>query len=112
VAGALATYPVKEYIQQFDRLTTRERVASSAPSWTPAVPEAYKDHTYVLGDFARRVGHRVETSHAVPGGFVDVILLWEVLKIPTKDYTVSPHLYADGQMWGQQAVAPRMVSTV
>jgi hypothetical protein len=99
VAGPPLTYRVEEYERLFDLNLTPERVARSA---SPAEIEFMQMEEYVpreevIGDFAHLLGYKIDAEHAVPGGYVELTLLWQALKPAPIDYQVFTHLY-DGEM--------------
>lgn len=96
-ASGLTTYAVEDYAQLFDQATTPERVA---------IPEEFVQQDVTLGEFARLVGYHLNLDQAVPGGYVDLILRWEVLSPAPGDYTVFTHLEDEGTMLGQHDRKP------
>lgn len=60
-----------------------------------------------VGNFAKLLGYKMETSQAKPGGILHLILLWQAIGEPGIDYTVFTHLVGpDGKIWGQKDNPP------
>jgi hypothetical protein len=93
-----AVYRAEDYGHLSDATMTPDRIA-----WPPiaeggtAGQGAYVASQVIIGDFTRLLGYRVDTSHATPGGYVDLTVLWHVLSSTPADYKVFTHLH-DGQV--------------
>lgn len=102
VSGPPETYPVEDYASLFDQGTMPDRYQGKTPDRLPwAPPEVNEVTPFVIGNFARLIGYRLHTDHAFAGGYVDLILLWEVLATPPIEYTVFTHLHDGAAMRGQ-----------
>jgi hypothetical protein len=125
VSGPPATYPVEAYADLFDQGTTPDKYTWRLPGTQrdPKVPaedlaqqassdtipdgftspggQAEAGTSIIAGGFARLVGYRLDTDNAFPGGYVDLIILWEAIATPSTDYTVFNHLYDEAGMRGQ-----------
>lgn len=102
VDGPPVTTRVEEYERLFDLGTTPERLARSASAVRGLVDmQEYTSHDAIIGDFAHLVGYKIDTGHAVPGGYVELTLLWQALKPAPIDYQVFTHLHNGQTMWGQ-----------
>ncbi len=98
VDGPPRTYRLEEYEALFDANTTPERVAQRTyPEIGVAQREVYTTREAVIGGFARLEGYKLDTERAVPGGYLELTLLWRALGPAPIDYQVFTHLY-DGQM--------------
>ncbi len=101
ITSSSDTYRVEDYARLFDQGTTPDRVAKPAPETKLPMPGNLVEQTSTVGDFARLTGYRLSTEHAVPGGYVDLTLLWEVLTFAPTDYAVFTHLHDGVAMLGQ-----------
>jgi len=99
--GAVGTprvYQAEEWSEQFDLNTTPERVAALASFDVGKVrAEEYTPHEALIGDFAHLLGYKIDDAHAVPGGYVELMLLWQARGPAPIDYQVFTHLH-DGQV--------------
>jgi hypothetical protein len=86
----------------FDRRTTADRLAKPAEV-APAegVGDGYVASGAFLDSLARLLQYRVDASHAAPGGYVELSLVWEPLESTAVDYHVFTHLHDGSEMWGQ-----------
>lgn len=101
-----ATYCVEDYAGQFDQGTTPDKVAWPAPTVEELATQEFITQEFVIGDFARLIGYRIDTDHALPGGYVDLTLLWEALASPPVNYHVFTHLHDGAMMRGQLDGSP------
>jgi hypothetical protein len=100
--GEAAVYRAEEYGQLFDLGSTPDRVAWPAFDRMAVLqPEEYVPHEATLGDVARLLGYTVDTGHAVPGGYVELTLIWQALEPTPVDYHTFTHLYDGEAMRGQ-----------
>jgi 4-amino-4-deoxy-L-arabinose transferase-like glycosyltransferase len=100
--GEAAVYRAEEYGQLFDLGSTPDRVAWPAFDRMEALqPEEYVPHAATLGNVARLLGYTVDTGHAVPGGYVELTLIWQALEPTLVDYHSFTHLYDGEAMRGQ-----------
>jgi 4-amino-4-deoxy-L-arabinose transferase-like glycosyltransferase len=101
-SGQPKVYRVEAYDWLFDLGSTPDRVA-----WLPsdrleaAIPAEYVPYEVTFGNVARLLGYTVDTSHAVPGGYVELTLLWQALEPTPVDYHVFTHLHDGETMRGQ-----------
>ncbi len=101
-AGNPATHSAEEYEEEFDAGSTPERVAGiTATKQSHVLPDKYVSREALFGDFARLVGYRIQSDNAVPGGYVELALLWQVRERTGTDYHVFTHLYDGEIMRGQ-----------
>jgi hypothetical protein len=97
-----AVHAVEEYELLFDQGTTPDRVANPAsPVLSPGAGGDYIGSGAVLGDVARLLQYRIDARNAIPGGYVEVVLVWEPLEPTSIDYHVFTHLHDGLEMWGQ-----------
>jgi hypothetical protein len=95
-------YEVETYENAFDLATTPERVAGSvAMGLDVAQMEEYTPLDVQLGDFAHLLGFKVDDTYAVPGGYVELTLVWSSLEPTQVDYHVFTHLHDGERMRGQ-----------
>lgn len=100
--GEPEVYRADEYDRRFDLGSTPERVAwlrfdgMEAPK-----PNEYVPYEATLGNVARLLGYALDTRHAVPGGYVELMLLWQALEPTSVDYHTFTHLYDGEAMRGQ-----------
>jgi hypothetical protein len=100
--GPSVAYRIEDYDWAFDLKSTPDRVAWLSPDRLEAsIPGEYVLHEATFGDVARLLGYTVNTSHAVPGGYVELTLLWQALEPTSVDYHVFTHLYDGEAMQGQ-----------
>jgi hypothetical protein len=100
--GPVLTYQVEEYERLFDLGTTPERVAQPASPEMGAVDaEQYTPREAVIGGFAHLLGYKIDTEYAIPGGYVELTLMWQALGPAPIDYQVFTHLYDGETMRGQ-----------
>jgi hypothetical protein len=93
---------VEDYVSLFDLGSTPDRIVGTAGHETQLTGvEEYTPHDATIGDFARLLGFEMDAGHAVPGGYVELKLLWQVLEPTLVDYTVFTHLYDGEVMRGQ-----------
>jgi hypothetical protein len=97
----LASYNVNSVAWQFDQGTTPERAAAKTARTIPVNPDDFTPKTAYIGDFAQLAGFQVNTAHAVPGGYVELTLLWQALKPAPINYQVFTHLHDGTTMRGQ-----------
>jgi hypothetical protein len=101
-AGAPVIYPVEEWSRRFDLNTTPERVAAPASSvGGKARAEEYVSREALIGTFAYLLGYKIDDAHAVPGGYVELTLLWQARGPAPIDYQVFTHLHDGQAMQGQ-----------
>jgi hypothetical protein len=101
-AGRPAVYRAEEYDRPFDLGSTPGRVAWLAFDRMEALkPEEYVPYEATLGNVARLLGYTTDTRHAVPGGYVELTLIWQALESTSVDYHVFTHLYDGETMRGQ-----------
>jgi 4-amino-4-deoxy-L-arabinose transferase-like glycosyltransferase len=100
--GKPAVYRAEEYDRPFDLRSTPDRVAWLAFGRMEALkPEEYVPHEATLGNVARLLGYTVDTRHAVPGGYVELTLIWQALEPTPVNYHTFTHLYDGEAMCGQ-----------
>lgn len=100
--GSPLVYRVEEYVGLFDLGSTPDNVAGSDQYETAVETlEEYVPYDATVGDLARLLGYEIDDTHAAPGGYVELKLLWQVLAPTPIDYTVFTHLYDGQTMWGQ-----------
>ncbi len=100
--GEPMVYRAEEYDGPFDLESTPGRVAWPAFDRMEALkPEEYVPHEATLGNVARLLGYTVDTRHAVPGGYVELTLIWQALEPTSVDYHTFTHLYDEEAMRGQ-----------
>lgn len=100
--GPLLTYQVEEYERLFDLGTTPERVARfDSPDIGSVAMREYRSREAIIGGFAHLLGYKIDTEHAIPGGYVELTLLWQALGPAPIDYQVFTHLYDGEMMRGQ-----------
>jgi 4-amino-4-deoxy-L-arabinose transferase-like glycosyltransferase len=100
--GGPSVYRVEAYDRLFDLGSTPERVAWPAlDRMGTAEMEDYVLHEAIFGNVARLLGYKVDTRHAVPGGYVELTLLWQALESTPLDYHVFTHLHDGEAMRGQ-----------
>jgi hypothetical protein len=99
--GALENIDVKSIDWQFDQGTTPERVASTTVRSATINPDDFISKTAYFGDFAQLLGYQLNTSHAVPGGYIELTLLWQAIKPAPINYQVFTHLHDGTTMRGQ-----------
>ena len=99
-------FRVEDYEHLFDRGTTPARVANLSGRLEQGMPDTYTPQDYIVGDFAHLIGYRLETDLAIPGGYVNVILIWEALGSTKNDYHVFNHLHDGNTMRGQMDGKP------
>jgi hypothetical protein len=93
---------VEDYERLFNLGTKPERLARSAATQTVLVDtQEYTSHEAIIGGFAHLLGYKIDTEHAVPGGYVELTLLWQALGPAPTDYQVFTHLHDGQTMWGQ-----------
>jgi hypothetical protein len=96
------SYQAEEYERAFDLRTTPDRVAESALSGLTTTPiEEFIPQDVLIGDFAYLLGFKIDDTHATPGGYVELTLLWQSLKPTQVDYHVFTHLHDGERMRGQ-----------
>jgi 4-amino-4-deoxy-L-arabinose transferase-like glycosyltransferase len=101
-SGQPQVYRVEAYDWLFDLGSTPDRVAWLPPDrLEAAIPAGYVPYEVTFGNVARLLGYTVDTSHAVPGGYVELTLLWQALEPTPVDYHVFTHLYDGEVMRGQ-----------
>jgi 4-amino-4-deoxy-L-arabinose transferase-like glycosyltransferase len=101
-AGEPAVYRVEEHGRAFDLGSTPDRAAWLAFDRMAALqPEDYVPHEVMLGNVARLLGYTLDARHAVPGGYVELTLIWQALEPTPVDYHVFTHLYDGEAMRGQ-----------
>jgi 4-amino-4-deoxy-L-arabinose transferase-like glycosyltransferase len=106
-----AVYPAEEWSQQFDLSTTPERVAALASSVGGEVhTEEYASREALIGGFAYLLGYKVDDTHTVPGGYLELTLLWQAQGPAPIDYQVFTHLH-DGQVMRGQLDGQPVCST-
>jgi hypothetical protein len=100
--GDPAVYRAEEYGRSFDLGSTSDRVAWPAFDRMEALkPEKYVSYEVTLGGVARLLGYTVDSRHAVPGGYVELTLIWRALEPTSVDYHTFTHLYDGEAMRGQ-----------
>ncbi|MCO6451066.1 MAG: glycosyltransferase family 39 protein [Caldilineales bacterium] len=92
---------VEDYEAAFDAGTTPARVAAVHEPIGLTMPDGVIPQDFVVGDFARLVGYSLDAGEAHPGGYVDLVLVWEALQTPAIDYTIFNHLHDGMVMRGQ-----------
>ncbi|MEA3309581.1 MAG: glycosyltransferase family 39 protein [Chloroflexota bacterium] len=102
------TLAVEDYTWQFDQGMRAERLVKPLPEFIIAkkVPTDYEPVDAQIGDFALLRGYTLETAHAMPGGYVDLTLVWEVLQSTEGNYNVFTHLYDGVTLHGQLDGSP------
>ncbi|MFL7794273.1 MAG: ArnT family glycosyltransferase, partial [Anaerolineae bacterium] len=101
-SGQPKVYKVETYDWLFDLGSTPGRVAWLPPDrLEAAIPAEYVPYEATFGNVARLLGYTVDTSHAVPGGYVELTLLWQALEPTPVDYHVFTHLHDGEVMRGQ-----------
>jgi 4-amino-4-deoxy-L-arabinose transferase-like glycosyltransferase len=102
VAGPPQALRVEDYERLFDLGSTPARVATHALADAEAIDlEKYVPQEAIVGGFVLLRGYQLDTRHAVPGGYVELTLLWQVLSSTPLDYHVFTHLYDGETMHGQ-----------
>jgi hypothetical protein len=97
-----AVYRGEEYDRPFDLGSTPGRVAWPAFDRMEALkPKEYVPYEATLGNVARLLGYAVDTRHAVPGGYVELTLIWQALESTPVDYHTFTHLHDGEAMRGQ-----------
>jgi hypothetical protein len=100
--GEPAVYPVEAYDRLFNLGSMPERVAWPAPGGMGAAELGdYVLREAAFGNVACLLGYRVDTRHAIPGGYVELTLLWQALESTPVDYHVFTHLHDGETMRGQ-----------
>ncbi len=100
--GEPVVYRAEEYGRPFDLGSTPDRVAWLAFDRMEALkPEEYVPYEATLGNVARLLGYTIDTRHAVPGGYVELTLIWQALEPSAVDYHTFTHLYDGEAMRGQ-----------
>jgi 4-amino-4-deoxy-L-arabinose transferase-like glycosyltransferase len=100
--GDHIVYRAEEYDRLFDLGSTPNRVAWLAFDRMEALkPEEYVPYEAALGNVARLLGYTVDTRHAVPGGYVELTLIWQALEPTSVDYHTFTHLHDGEVMRGQ-----------
>jgi 4-amino-4-deoxy-L-arabinose transferase-like glycosyltransferase len=95
-------YRAEAYAGFFDRGSTPERITTAAVSEEePDLGKEFVPLENDLGQFARLLGYSVDTTHAAPGGYVELTLLWQAERSISADYHVFTHLHDGQSMWGQ-----------
>ncbi|MBN1978765.1 MAG: glycosyltransferase family 39 protein [Anaerolineae bacterium] len=101
-SGQPKVYKVEAYDRLFDLWSTPDRVAwLTSDRLEAAIPAEYVPYEVTFGNVARLLGYTVDTSHAVPGGYVELTLLWQALEPTPVDYHVFTHLHDGEAMRGQ-----------
>jgi hypothetical protein len=101
-SGQPKVYKAEAYDWLFDLGSTPDRVAWLPPDrLEAAIPADYVPYEVTFGNVARLRGYTVDTSHAAPGGYVELTLLWQALEPTPVDYHVFTHLYDGQAMRGQ-----------
>jgi len=97
VTGSPLTLAAEDGERLFAPRMTPDQVSQPAVQKVPEVKvEEYVPCQAVLGGVVQLLGYKVDTRYAVPGGYVELILLWRGLERMSMDYHVFTHLY-DGQ---------------
>ncbi len=105
--GQPQTYAAEAYDRTFARSSTPERIASSALDYVLSTsPPNYSLHEATIGEFAKLRGYKIDASRAVPGGYVELTLVWEALGPAPIDYQIFTHLHDGERMQGQQDGPP------
>ncbi|MBN1815162.1 MAG: glycosyltransferase family 39 protein [Anaerolineae bacterium] len=100
--GDPGVYRAEEYDRPFDLGSTPDRVAWLRFDGMEALkPGEYVLYEATFGNVARLLGYTVDTRHAVPGGYVELTLLWQALEPTSVDYHTFTHLYDGEAMRGQ-----------
>jgi hypothetical protein len=63
--------------------------------------QEYRPQEAIIGGFARVLGYKIDAEHAIPGGYLELTLLWQALGPAPIDYQVFTHLYDGDMMRGQ-----------
>ena len=100
-SGQARTLAAEDYEQLYDLGTTPEAVAEANPAMVGDIPTGYIPLDAQIGDFAQLSGYQIDTTHARPGGFVELLLLWQALGPAAIDYQVFTHLHDGQEMRGQ-----------
>lgn len=96
------TLPVEAYERMFDLNTTPAHVASPRIDQNATrPPEDYVTYEAIIGGFAQLLGYQIDTTYAIPGGYVELTLLWQAQEPAPIDYQVFTHLYDGKTMQGQ-----------
>ena len=99
--GEIRTISDRRFSYPFDLSTTPESVAAASPVLVGKPPTEFFPIEANIGDFARLIGYQLDTTHARPGGYIELHLLWEALSAADIDYQVFTHLYDGQDMLGQ-----------
>lgn len=100
--GSPLTIAAERYSRPFAPSVTPDQVSRPAFQEPPEIRlEDYTPHRAVLGGSVQLLGYRIDTGRAVPGGYVEVTLLWQGLEPMSVDYHVFNHLYDGDSMRGQ-----------
>jgi hypothetical protein len=100
--GSLQTVPVEMYEGLFDLGSKPEHYGSATATNALSIDhEGFLALDAQLGSFVRVVGYKVDDRHSVPGGYLELTLLWEVLQPTLLDYHVFTHLHDGAVMRGQ-----------
>ncbi|MBN1877963.1 MAG: glycosyltransferase family 39 protein [Anaerolineae bacterium] len=112
--SSVVTYAVEDYEREFDLTSTPEHVTAHSAFNQLSVVEltGFTPHEATLGDAVQLLGYRLNTQHAIPGGYVTLELMWRALKIMPTDYNVFTHLHDGEMMWGQLDRQPMVCDNV
>jgi 4-amino-4-deoxy-L-arabinose transferase-like glycosyltransferase len=100
--GDPVTYAAKAWDHQFDLGTTPERVAAQTATVGGDVRAGeYVSREASIGDFAYLLGYKIDDAYAVPGGYVELTLIWRARHAAPIDYQVFTHLHDGEVMRGQ-----------
>lgn len=85
LTSASGIYAVEDYARLFDQTTTPERMAIVAPAAEMAIPAQLVEQDLTLGGIVRLTGYQLSSDHAIPGGYVDIVLRWEAWRSTPAD---------------------------
>jgi len=98
--GEPQTYAAEDYDGLYDLGTTPEKMSIQTPAINQA-PAGFTPIDGQLGNFAGLVGYQIDTTHARPGGYIELTLLWESRGTAPIDYQIFTHLHDGVNMRGQ-----------
>ena len=99
--GAARTLATEDFEALYDLGTTPEAVAEASPAMSGELPDGFVPVHAQIGDFATLLGYQIDTNHAKPGGYIELLLLWQALGPAAIDYQVFTHLHDGQEMRGQ-----------
>lgn len=102
VSGDPVTFEMTSITQDAQKLMRPDYVArlSGALTTDTELPK-FEPLSAQMGDFAQLKGYEIDTTNAVPGGFIDLTLYWEATGASPFNFQTFTHLHNGEAMQGQ-----------